>query len=124
MTYRISSFLLGLAFLAGGFAAPVQAADAQVYRVSIKAGEPAPTCKARASKMRIYAGDATTLVWESRHADRMYGIVKDGEWHRHGRQRVALSKPGMNTFQMIFVGEGGFTTCEAKVFVKPVKATD
>lgn len=121
MTYRITTFLMGLLVL-GGFALfPVSASAAAPIEVHIKKGEEAPTCKARASKKSVYSGQQFTISWSSKYADKMLGITKGGEWKADGKQKIAVGFEGKTVFPMAFVGDGGVALCNVTVHVHKAK---
>ncbi|HEY0979754.1 MAG TPA: hypothetical protein VGE23_02855 [Candidatus Paceibacterota bacterium] len=78
-----------------------------------------PTCEARASKKVIRSGGSVDIVWKSRGAVKMVGLVQgEKEWPADGRQRVSIAVLGKHLFPMTFVDRNGVTaTCTAKVFV-------
>lgn len=77
-----------------------------------------PTCEARSTKRRIVSGGATEIVWRSKNASYMLGIVDGEVWPTDGRRRIALSGPATYEFPLVFVGKGGLATCYAKVEVR------
>ena len=78
-----------------------------------------PTCEARASKKTMTSGSSVDIVWKSKDAVKMVGLVKgEKEWPADGRQKVTIAVRGKHEFPMLFVGKNGATaTCTAKVFV-------
>ena len=78
-----------------------------------------PTCEARATKRVIRSGGSVDIVWKSRGAQTMVGLVKgDKEWPVDGRQRVSIAVLGKHVFPMTFIAKSGATsTCSATVFV-------
>lgn len=124
MKYVIPTLFAAALVFGMSVAVPAQAAESQVIPVKVKLGEPAPSCEARVTKKRIVSGGTTTLVWSSKHADKMYGITKGGVWEEDGRRKIAIGFPGKQVFNMVFIGEGGIATCQATVFVKPKKADE
>ena len=120
MTYRISSFLIALMVL-GSFAPAAHAAEP--IHVTVRAGEPAPTCKARVSKKSITSGQDVRITWSSKNADQMYGLTKGGVWDADGNQKFKIGFVGKKVFQMVFVGDGGLATCNVTVHVHEKKDT-
>jgi len=82
-----------------------------------------PTCEARATKKVIRSGGSVDIVWKSRGAEKMVGLVKgDEEWPVDGRQRVSIAVLGKHVFPMTFIAKSGATsTCTATVFVHAKK---
>lgn len=115
-----ASFILPAALLV---AAPVHAAPAFGLSIAnITTVKMPPTCEVRSTKKRMTSGSTTQIVWESKNATTMTGLVKgDTVWPTKGRERVSIAVIGKHEFPMTFEGPGGKTTCTAKVFVKAKK---
>lgn len=82
-----------------------------------------PTCEARASKKVMTSGSSVDIVWKSKDAVKMVGLVQgEKEWPADGRQKVTIAVRGKHEFPMTFIGKNGATsTCTAKVFVHAKK---
>lgn len=104
-------------------AVPAHAAEFTLSLANVTMVPVPPTCEARATKRVIRSGGSVDIVWKSRGAEKMVGLVKgDQEWPVDGRQRVSIAVLGKHVFPMTFVAESGATrTCSATVFVHAKK---
>lgn len=107
-------------------ALPIAPAHAQELRLSvanITMVPVPPTCEARATKRVIRSGGSVDIVWKSRGAQKMLGMVSgEQEWPVKGRQRVSIAVTGKHVFPMTFVAKSGaIATCSATVFVHAKK---
>lgn len=123
MTYRLATFLI-VPVLLGAFAPlPARAADFELRVANITMVPLPPTCEVRATKRVIRSGGSVDIVWKSRNAETVTGMVQgDREWPTKGRQRVSIAVLGKHEFPMTFTSKnGGVRTCTAKVFVHAKK---
>lgn len=120
---RASALLIVPALLLAAAPFSAEAADIQSLSVGKITFVPvSPTCEVRSTKKRMTSGSTTEIVWESKNATKMTGLVKgDATWPTKGRERVSIAVLGKHEFPMTFEGPGGKTTCVAKVFVKERK---
>lgn len=123
-TRRIVS--LSALFLLLFVAMPAAAAEQKAFSLSVANVTMVPvppTCEARATKKVIRSGGSVDIVWKSRGAEKMVGLVKgDDEWPVDGRERVSIAVLGKHVFPMTFIAKSGATrTCTATVFVHPRK---
>ena len=119
MTYRLATFLIIPVLLSAFVPMPARAADFELSVANITMVPLPPTCEVRATKRVIRSGGSVDIVWKSRNAETVTGMVKgDKEWPTKGRQRVSIAVLGKHEFPMTFTSKNGATkTCTAKVFV-------
>ena len=119
MIHRSVSLFLALALLLISTPVPVRAESLSLKVANITMVPVPPTCEVRSTKRVIRSGGHVDIVWKSRGAAKMVGMVQgDTEWPADGRQRIALSVRGKHVFPLTFVGKNGATrTCSATVFV-------
>jgi hypothetical protein len=124
MTNRTATFfIIPLLVLAFAPAPAAHAADFTLSIANITMVPVPPTCEVRSTKKIIRSGGSFDLVWKSKGAEKMVGLVRgEEEWPADGRRRVSIAVLGKHEFPMTFVGKNGATaTCTAKVFVHPKK---
>lgn len=123
-TRRIVS--LSALFVLLFMAMPAAAADQKAFSLSVANVTMVPvppTCEVRATKKVIRSGGSVDIVWKSRGAEKMVGLVRGNEeWPVDGRERVSIAVLGKHVFPMTFIAKSGATrTCTATVFVHPRK---
>ncbi len=123
MTYRLAAFLVIPVLLGAFVPMPARAADLELRVANITMVPLPPTCEVRATKRVIRSGGSVDIVWKSRNAETVTGMVKgDKEWATKGRQRISIAVLGKHEFPMTFTSKSGATsTCTAKVFVHAKK---
>lgn len=102
------------------FATPVQP-TLTVTNITTGKGKP-PTCEVKAMRKTLRAGESSTIFWRSKHADHMVGLFSMQKQETSGRTKVRFMHPGEEKFTLIFVGEGGATSCDLKIKVREKKA--
>lgn len=123
-TRRIVSFGAALMLLFVALPAiPAQAKELSISVANVTMVPVPPTCEARATKRIIRSGGSVDIVWKSRGAEKMVGLVQgDTEWPTKGRQRVSIAILGKHEFPMTFIAKSGaVSTCSATVFVHAKK---
>jgi outer membrane lipoprotein-sorting protein len=117
---RILPFALITTLIALAVFVPAQAQAAQpvltVTTISSGKGKP-PTCDVFATRKKLRAGESSTLIWHSKRADYMTALYTTEEREANGRMKIRFSHPGKQEFRLLFVGEGGATTCDYTVNV-------
>ncbi len=103
-------------------ALPVSAATVAphigVSAVSFEKAAKPPTCKVLLTYKRPRAGDSTTLLWRSQKAEYMTGLYTTDKREAQGSQNIIFGHPGVQNFELSFVGPGGTTTCKLQVNVR------
>lgn len=117
--YALPTLLLTLVFVTPAHAATPTLQVTDVVRSSFTvAGKKAPICKGYFTYTRPYTGESTTLLWRSKKATYMTGLYTDEKRPATGSQNIIFGHPGLQRFDLTFVGDGGKTTCTVLITVK------
>lgn len=117
----LSLLPLALLFLAVPFPAH---AEPGIIVTPVTSMEKPPTCKAWASRHKVYEGQVTTVVWKSKRADEMRGLISRDTWEPNGHLRFVMGHAGTKPFLFVFTGPGGSTSCSFKVQVLSKRYVD